>query len=83
MAYSKKPMKKKSSAKKAAVKKATAKYKKAVKTSKPGEGSRFKAMEGVLKAKGVKNPGALAASIGRKKYGAKRMANMAKAGRKK
>ena len=33
-------------------------------------------------AKGVKDPGALAASIGRKKYGAKKMAAMAAAGRK-
>ena len=33
--------------------------------------------------KGVKNAGALAASIGRKKYGAKKMAKMAAAGKKK
>ena len=31
----------------------------------------FKALEGKLAGKGVRNPGAVAASIGRKKYGAK------------
>lgn len=49
----------------------------------PGEGSRFKALEGKLaKEPGVRNPGAVAASIGREKYGEKKMANWAKKGRK-
>ena len=48
---------------------------------KPGGGGRFEAMKEKLgKEKGVKNPGALAAYIGRRKYGAKRMASMAAAG---
>ena len=53
--------------------------------SKPklGSGKRFKKLSGELKAKGVKDPDALAASIGRKKYGAAKMAKMAAAGRKK
>lgn len=38
-----------------------------------GSGSRFKALEAELADKpGVRNPAALAASIGRKKYGAKK-----------
>ena len=45
---------------------------------KPGGGGRFKALEGKLEhRKGVHNPGALAAFIGRRKYGASRMAKMA------
>lgn len=53
--------------------------------SKPklGSGERFKKLSGELKSKGVKDPDALAASIGRKKYGAAKMAKMAAAGRKK
>lgn len=50
---------------------------------KPGGGGRFKALEGKLSHRpGVTNPGALAAYIGRRKYGDKRMAHMASAGRK-
>jgi len=49
---------------------------------KPGGGGRFKKLEGKLgHEKGVSNPGALAAAIGRRKYGAKRMAEMAAGGR--
>lgn len=48
-----------------------------------GEGGRFAALERKLdKREGVTNPAALAASIGRKKYGAKRFAALSKAGRK-
>lgn len=48
-----------------------------------GEGSRFAALKKLIAAKGsAKDPGAVAASIGRKKYGAKKMAAMAAAGRK-
>lgn len=49
---------------------------------KPGGGGRFKALEGKLeKRKGVDNPGALAAYIGRKKYGAKKFQAMSAKGR--
>lgn len=52
------------------------------KSMKPGGGGRFKKLEGELEhRKGVSNPGALAAYIGRKKYGGKRMAKMAAHGR--
>lgn len=48
----------------------------------PGEGGRFAAMKAKLaKRPGVENPGALASFIGRKKYGAKKMASMAAKGR--
>jgi hypothetical protein len=47
-----------------------------------GTGERFEKLEHQLSGrKGVKKPGALAAFIGRKKYGAKRMAKMAAHGR--
>lgn len=46
-----------------------------------GSGGRFAALEKKLSGK-VDNPAAVAASIGRKKYGAKRMAKWAAAGRK-
>jgi len=46
-----------------------------------GSGGRFAAMEKKLSGK-VSNPGAVAASIGRKKYGVKKMASMASAGKK-
>lgn len=47
-----------------------------------GQGGRFAALKQKLSKKGVKDPGALAASIGRKKYGAKKMASMAAKGKK-
>ena len=67
------------------VKKAKAAYKEAVKTSKPGEGKRFSALTNQLKAEGksANSAKAIAASIGRKKYGAKKMGSMAAKGRKK
>lgn len=47
-----------------------------------GQGGRFAALKQNLASKpGVTNPGALAAYIGRKKYGAKKMASMAAAGK--
>ena len=47
-------------------------------------GARFKALVRKLKGrKGVKTPGALAAWIGRRKYGAAKMAKMSAARRKK
>lgn len=51
--------------------------------AKPGEGGRFKALEEKLSdRKGVSDAGALAAAIGRAKYGAKKFSNMAKRGKK-
>jgi len=51
--------------------------------AKLGSGKRFAALKSKLsKRKGVTNPGALAAAIGRKKYGAAKMAKMSAAGRK-
>jgi len=58
-------------------------YERAKKTSKPGEGKRFKAVEAVAKASGAKNPAAVAAAIGQKKYGKKKFQKMAAKGRKK
>lgn len=55
---------------------------KAEKTSKLGSGTRFKAIEKSAKASGAKNPAAVAAAAGRKKYGAKKMTKLAVAGRK-
>lgn len=53
--------------------------------SKPklGSGKRFKALEIKLKKRGVRNPGALSAWIGRKVYGKKKFEAMALHGRKK
>jgi hypothetical protein len=57
---------------------------KAPKKRKPklGTGKRFKALTSKLSKKGAKNPKALAAWIGRKKYGKKKMAKMSAKGRK-
>jgi len=57
-------------------------YERARKEHEGGEGSRFKAMEKMMKAEGARDPGAMAAAAGRKKYGKARMAMMAAAGRK-
>ncbi len=51
--------------------------------AKLGSGARFKALKSKLSAKGAKNPGALAAYIGRKKYGAKKFAKLSAGGKKK
>lgn len=51
--------------------------------AKLGSGKRFAALSNKLAARpGVTNPDALAAYIGRKKFGAKKMASMAAKGRK-
>jgi hypothetical protein len=52
--------------------------------AKLGSGARFKALAGKLARRkdGVKDPKAVAAAIGRAKYGAKRMAKLAAAGRR-
>lgn len=47
-----------------------------------GSGARFKAVEKSAAASGASDPAAVAASIGRKKYGSSGMAAMATAGRK-
>jgi hypothetical protein len=44
--------------------------------------SRFKKLSGKLKKKGATNPDALAAYIGRRKYGKKKFQQMSKRGRK-
>ncbi len=51
--------------------------------AKLGTGARFKALKKKLTKKGATNPGALAAWIGRRKYGAKKMASMSASGRRK
>lgn len=56
---------------------------KAKKQPKLGSGKRFEKLSKTIGAKGnVRDPDAVAAAIGRKKYGAKKMAKMAAAGRK-
>ena len=53
------------------------------KSMKPGGGGRFAALKEKLSHRpGVTNPGALAAAIGRKKYGAAKMAKFSAEGRK-
>jgi hypothetical protein len=52
------------------------------KTMRLGGGGRFKKLVGKLRQKGARNPKALAAFIGRKKYGKRRMAKMSAAGRR-
>lgn len=47
-----------------------------------GSGKRFAALKGNLATKGAKNPGALAAYIGRKKYGKKKFQKLAAKGKK-
>lgn len=57
-------------------------YERARKTSKPGEGKRFAALVESARASGAENPEAVAAAVGRKKWGKDRMAKWAAAGRK-
>lgn len=51
--------------------------------SKPklGSGKRFKMLANKMAREGVDNPDAVAAAIGRKKYGNKKMSEMAKKGK--
>ena len=51
--------------------------------AKLGSGKRFAALTKSIAKGGAENPKAVAAAIGRKKYGAEKMAKMAAAGRKK
>lgn len=46
-----------------------------------GSGARFKALSGKLKSKGARNPNALSAWIGRRKYGAKKFARLSAGGK--
>lgn len=50
------------------------------KSMKLGGGGKFAKLKGQLAAKGAHDPAALAAYIGRKKYGAAKMSEMAKHG---
>lgn len=52
------------------------------KMPKLGTGERFKMVEASARRGGAKNPAAVAAMAGRKKYGAEKMAKMAAAGRR-
>lgn len=52
------------------------------KSMKLGGGGRFAAIEAKAKASGAKNPGAVAAAAGMKKYGKVKMEKLAKAGKK-
>lgn len=51
------------------------------KSMKPGGGGRFAKLKGQLAKKGAKDPGAVAASIGRKKYGQATMSKFSAGGR--
>jgi hypothetical protein len=55
-------------------------YEKVKKTSKPGSGKRFGALQKSIEAEGKskEQAGAIAAAIGRKKYGKKKFAKMGK-----
>lgn len=59
------------------------KQKTAQKKAKLGSGKRFAALEASIAAGGAKNPAAVTAAIGRKKYGAKKMASISAKTRKK
>lgn len=48
-----------------------------------GSGARFAAVEASARAGGARNPAAVAAAAGRKKYGKAKMAKMSAAGRRK
>lgn len=50
--------------------------------AKLGTGARFATLKRSLSAKGVRNPSAVAAAIGRKKYGKAKFQKLATAGRK-
>jgi hypothetical protein len=67
------------------IEKSEKKYERAKKSSAPGEGKRFEALSESLEAKGAGkvggDPDALAAWIGRKAHGAKKMAAWAAKGR--
>jgi hypothetical protein len=47
-----------------------------------GSGERFKAVEASARKSGASNPAAVAAAVGRKKFGDKKMAQLAEKGKK-
>ena len=51
------------------------------KSTKLGGGGRFAKLKDKLGARGARNPGALAAFIGRKKYGKKKFAQLGRKGK--
>lgn len=50
--------------------------------AKLGSGARFKAVEASARKSGADDPAAVAAAVGRKKYGSKKMAQLSAKGRK-
>lgn len=65
------------------VRRATRKQQQRVqKKAKLGSGKRFKAVAKAAEAGGARDPEAVAAAVGRKKYGQKKMTKMSVAGRK-
>lgn len=52
------------------------------KRPKLGTGARFRSLKRKLRRKGVRKPGALAAAIGRKKFGKRRFQKLASKGRR-
>ena len=56
-------------------------YQHAKATSRPGQGKRFAALTSELEAKGAKNPAALSAWIGRRKYGKSKFQRLSARGR--
>jgi hypothetical protein len=50
--------------------------------AKLGSGARFKKVEAEAKASGAKNPAAVAAAAGRKKYGQKKMTALSQKGKR-
>jgi hypothetical protein len=52
------------------------------KKAKLGTGKRFSALKKSIAASGAKDPGAVAAAIGRKKFGAKKFAKLGQKGKK-
>jgi hypothetical protein len=62
---------------------ARARYERVRRRSRPGSGARFAALTEAIAARGgVRDPRAVAAAIGRRKWGARRMAQWAAAGRR-
>jgi len=57
-------------------------YESARRRYRPGQGGRFKAVAKAVAAGGARDPEAVAAAVGRAKYGPARMAQMAAAGRR-
>lgn len=70
------------SGKESMAKKARTNQKRVQKTAKLGSGARFKALEKAVATGGAKNPGAVAAAIGRKSLGKAKFQKLASQGRK-